>query len=178
MTNKINILQVVSRHFDTFRHFDSRKLRGRDIALFFGIPLALSLCSAKYSYAFSDTTISNLLNVEALLSGLLLNLLVLVYSLKEKTPKTNVEVEGWEDLQIKHRVVNEVYFNVAFSTLSAFIMLIFTVLHSFFVNLTLGGFVINAHLIDPIIIFLGLNLILNFLMIIKRISVLFCCEGD
>lgn len=178
MTNKINIFQVVSRHFDTFRDFDSRALNIRDLLLFFGIPFLFSLCSAKYAYIFSDSTISNLLNVEALLSGLLLNLLVLVYSLKEKTPKTDVNIEGWEDLQLKHMVVNEVYFNVAFSTLSAFLMLIFTVLHSFFIGISFSSFSLNAHLIDPIIVFLGLNLVLNFLMIIKRISVLFCCEGD
>ncbi|QYK02793.1 hypothetical protein [Shewanella psychrotolerans] len=177
MTSKVNINQVIRRHFDTFKDKEMH-YKPVDLFLFFGIPGILSLTACFYSYEFTQAVISNLINIEALLSGLLLNLLVLVYSLKERTPKVNVEVEGWKELQLKHQVVNEVFFNVAFSTLTGFIMLILTVLHNFADGISIKGVYLNGNVIDPLIIFFGFNLILNFMMIIKRISALFCNEGD
>ncbi|WP_338728297.1 hypothetical protein V8687_10250 [Shewanella baltica] len=173
---KINIFLVIRRHFDSFKEHDSDKYIKLDLIVFFGVPLLMAIIAAKFGFTFSTNAVGSLLNVGALLSGLLLNLLVLVYSLKEKTPKVNVEVDGWKELQLKHRVVNEVYFNVAFSTLTAFAMLILTVVHS-----CGADFVEMANylqMLDSVIIFLGINLIFTFLMIIKRISLLFCAEGD
>ncbi|WP_420788916.1 hypothetical protein ACOI2Q_15460 [Shewanella algae] len=173
---KINILLVLRRHFDSFKDQAADRYNKFDLLVFFGVPLLISAIAAHFEFSFSVNAVGSLLNVGALLSGLLLNLLVLVYTLKEKTPKVDVKVNGWEDLQLKHRVVNEVYFNVAFSTLTAFAMLILMVLHSCFADFdTLSSYM---YIFDSIIIFLGVNLVFTFLMIVKRISLLYCTEGD
>ena len=84
----------------------------------------------------------------------------------------------------------ELYYNISASVLIAFCLLILSLTHNLLFNLPapfdvdIFGWVsfsipsLNGNIVDPLLIFLGLNLVLTFLMIIKRTYLLLVTDSD
>ena len=174
MSSKINIFGIIEGHIWTFKDKRDSKLSLIDIALFFILPIAAALFSGYHAYELSKEVVSNIVTAGVLLSGLLLNLIVLVYNLKEKLPKVDSSDPNHQKVQLKHSVLKELYFNISYATIISFLMLLCAIAHNLLVSINLTNDAgvptssVNGSVVDPILIFLGLNLILSFFMIIKR----------
>ena len=174
MSSKINILGIIKGHIWTLRDRRTDTASKTDLLLFYMLPLFVAIFAGCQSFLLSKDVVSNIVTTGVLLSGLLLNLIVLVYSLKEKLPKVDVKDPKHIQVQLKHSVLIELYYNIAYSTLVSFFMLIASIAHNlldkvkFSNSPDVSSEFINSLITDPIIIFLSINLIFSFLMIIKR----------
>ena len=161
----------------------SNSLNGKmyflDLFTFYLLPLFVSLLCLWARMDFSDKVIEIFVNSSAIFTGLLLNLLILVYDQKTRLPKVDSKTPDWEKNQSKHTLIKELYFNISYSTLISLFILIFSVIHMCLLDtkpielnfkfLYVGAFDITTWTTSPVLIFLSLNLVLTILMIIKRI---------
>lgn len=174
MSSKVNIIGIIKGHMWTFRDRRSDKVSILDLILFFAIPLVVAVISGQYKYLLSKEVVSNLVTAGVLLSGLLLNLIVLVYNLKEKLPKVDSKDPNHVQVQLKHSVLVELYYNISYATIVSFLMLLVAIGHNMLDKIKFDNTqgvqsdFINGVITDPILIFLSLNLVLSFFMIIKR----------
>ena len=178
MSSKISIKEIIKGHLFTLKDADTGNISISDWLTFILLPIIFALLACWKGFMLPKEVVSNIVTVGVLLSALLLNLLVLIYGIKNKIPKVNIKDPLHKEHQSKHTLLDELYYNVSTATLVAFILLILSIAHSLFINKDFfyTTVSINSCLIDPFIIFLGFNLVFTFLMIIKRTYLLLVSE--
>lgn len=178
MSSKISISEIISGHIFTLKDANTGKISKTDWTLFIFLPLIVAGFACYHQFILPKDVVSNVVTVGVLLSGLLLNLLVLIYGIKNKIPKVDLKDPLYKENQAKHNLLDELYYNVTTATLGAFLLLLLAIANSLFIgkNFYFTVFSINAYLTDPLIIFFGLNLVITFLMIIKRTYLLLVSE--
>lgn len=176
MSSKINVSKIIKGHLLTLKDASTGKISAWDLFLFILFPFLVAGVSSYHKFELPPTVVANLLTIGVLLSALLLNLLVIVYTLKDRLPNVDNSKDGWESLQLKHSMMNELYYNISASVITSFFILIFSLVHNLVLLITVPIKVtqtfeitsLNGLLVDPVLAFLTVNLILSFLMIIKR----------
>jgi hypothetical protein len=178
MKAKINICSALICHFSTLKDHKTQHLLVGDILTFFVFPIVIATAAAILGFDFDKDVINVFVTASAIFTGLLLNLLVLVYDQKAKLPRVNVENSGWEKLELKHTLLTELYYNISYSTFVALLLLVLAVVHLnlatsiWSLNVPKHGIVlidISSFITTPLIIFFGLSLFLTILMVLKRI---------
>lgn len=162
MLEKIDVREIVRRHIETLRDA-SRQGEGLswpDVALFFGVPALVPMAFFLFSkkQVFTEGGVSLLVNLIAILTGFLLNVLVLIVGQQDKTHPDRGDLR---------RALEEVHHNVAFAVLVGVVSL---------VPLALVG-LDNLQRLVPAVLFsliaLGLYLVgiffLTMLMVMKRV---------
>ena len=188
MSSKINNLNVLSGHLSTLRNLKTGKISKTDITTFYIIPLLIAICLAYNSVGLSKEIVTILVTAGALFTGLLLNLLILVYDQKGKLPKVNSDDDNWNEIQTRHTVLNELYYNISYSTLLSLLLVPFSVIYLMVKDLnipitidalSLPNITINVSMfvISPILVLIGINLVLTIMMVIKRIYILLTTES-
>src|ERR1035441_7634282 len=117
LLNKIDVTPILRAHFATLR--DNRfeqVVSFPDLFVFFGFPLSVALTVQLIGFHFRIDAVNGFLYVFSILTGLLLNLLVLVITLaaNNSMPQTN---SGKRTLLIK-----EIFANLCFSVLVAVVV--------------------------------------------------------
>jgi hypothetical protein len=183
MSNKINIFGIVIRHFSTLRNVGSDKLSISDISTFYIFPLFVSIIFIYFSIDLSKDLVNIIVTAGSIFTGLLLNLLILVYDQKSKLGKIDSDKSDWKIIQTRHNILRETYFNIAYSTILSLLLVFISILQIIFFSSKIGipifdivNFDISMCIISPVIIFIGMNLVLTLLMIIKRIFMLLTTE--
>lgn len=184
MSSKINISNIWAGHLSTLCDDTTGRTSKIDIITFYITPALVAILIGYYSVSLSSETIGLIVTIGAILTGLLLNLLILVYDQKKNLPKVDQNSNNWQKTQLRHTVIEQLYYNIAYSTLISLFLVIISVIHSLSANITLPvsiksfSFTIipNLQITTPILFFLGINLILTILMIIKRIYQLLITE--
>jgi len=166
MSNKISIFEIFKGNYKTLYDVNTSKYSYIDIATFYILPLCVALLCGYFKYEFSDKLTGHIINASALLSGLLLNLLILIFGLKDKLPSIKLGDDAYKKNIIKKRIMKELYFNVSSASLTSFFILSFSISNTLLVGSTFEN--INVVIINPIIAFLGVHLLVSFLMITKR----------
>lgn len=171
--DKIDIRRIVTGHVASMRNFATDKLSVSDLALFFGMPLVAAAVAVYLGWGFYVDALNALLAAFAIFAGLLLNLLLLIYTFSTNAsyPTTLAKTRS--------RFVKELHDNIAFAVLVS-------------VLIVMAAFVGVAELKmkDPqnpghtgsllsfVLVFLTANFVLTLLMILKRIHVLLSNEID
>lgn len=181
MSSKINIFYLIKGHLNTLRSADNHRISWGDIATFFIVPAVIAYLIVIIGLGINKDLISILVNFSAIITALLLSVLVLVYEqsnkLKDKLPENRSALDA-----AKEKLLDDIYYNICYSILSGALLIAFC----FIISLSYSriGFlfdsetVINAllfikkYLIIPFIIFLFIHLLLNIIMIVKRMHVL------
>lgn len=178
MSSKISIKEIIKGHFYTLKDANTGNVSFFDWLTFIVFPIIIAMLACYKGFVLPKEVVSNIVTVGVLLSALLLNLLVLIYGIKNKIPKVDIKDPLHEEHQSKHNLLDELYYNVSTATLVAFILLILSIAHSLFTGKTFlyTEVIINSSFVDPLIIFLGFNLVFTFLMIIKRTYLLLVSE--
>ncbi|MFI7518955.1 hypothetical protein [Micromonospora globbae] len=109
---KASVLPIIRDHFDTMRDARSGKIRVSDLAFFYGIPLLVGV--AAYVFSWGVKGIDNLLAALSILTGLLFNLLVLLFDTAARF-KGRPGAEANAENKHKYRLIHELQANITYT---------------------------------------------------------------
>ena len=183
MSSKINIISIIKGHLSTLIDASTSKYSKIDFGTFYIAPMFAAILGIYVGLDFSKDATNLLVTAGAIFTGLLLNLLILVYDQKSKLPNVDASNENWKEVQVRHTTLKELYYNISYSTLLSLIMVFISILHLFIVDKSVNIDIKFCTITDvsvvttsPIMVFLGINLLLTIVMIIKRIYALLSSE--
>jgi len=163
--NKVDIRLILSGHFATLR--DNRvvgKTSVQDLLLFFGVPAVLGIGLTWYGFRFRVDAVNGFLNVFAILTGLLLNMLVLVFTLSTTAGQPDVEKNK------RRTLLKEIFANLCFAVLVSIAVVCIAVVALSYMRSQPGAttgigatFSLSA---------LTANFVLTLLMVMKRMFIL------
>ncbi|WP_436979996.1 hypothetical protein [Streptomyces sp. enrichment culture] len=111
----IDLVPIVKDHFQTLRsHADNRILWG-EVAFFLGVPILLGATGAYLDWNISG--VGNILAAFAILSGLLFNLLVLLFDVATKA----LEAQGNNFQNVRLKLAKHLQANVTYALLVALV---------------------------------------------------------
>ncbi len=90
--NKINVLPVIARHLETLSDYGEDKRSWSDYLLFLVLPAIGGVVLAWLGFGFRTDAVNGFLNAFSIFTGLLLNVLFLVFTLTSATSPLNVDV--------------------------------------------------------------------------------------
>lgn len=176
-----------------------------DSATFILIPLSLSIVGFIFDVSLSDNAISLAVNFGAIFTALLLSVLVLVYEqesklrdkeksymkeIKERNDKEEKgEGEGEGDIvdysfvdpnfKSKLSLMSCLYLNISYCIIVSILLVAFSATSLIIKSVKIKGDLItdlNSMIFNPLIIFLLSHIIINILMVVKRMYVLLTTE--
>jgi hypothetical protein len=169
--NKINVFRIIKCHFETLRDHSTGKLSWADVAFFFLLPLAAALIGWHYGWGLYVDALNALIGAFTIFAGLLLNLLILIYTFSAATSHSNVLA------RTKTRFVKELHDNIAFSVLVSISIVIATLVGVAQLKMKdPQNPVHTGPILTFILIYLTANFVLTLLMILKRIHILLSIE--
>ncbi len=171
MFAKINILQILRDHWKTLTDGGSNQPSPSDIFVFFVIPIILGITLPCFGILLSDTSVPILLASFSILTGLLFNILVLLFDLirKENTSVTT-DPAIKAAVQTRLKVLHDTFANISYSVLVGILLAI----------LCLGGLLDFGFVrkVISVAVFAGAtNFVLTLLMVLKRIHALLSEEA-
>ncbi|NTX78282.1 hypothetical protein FCL49_05095 [Serratia proteamaculans] len=193
MSNKINILCIVTAHFNTLRDIGSNKISKSDCVTFVILPILISVFSAYNNFNLNKDLDSLLVNFGAIFTALLLSVIVLIYDQENRTiekVRDNSESIGVVTNR-KLSLLKELYHNISYAILCSLILVVLTFIHSTLdpitpkvleeslvvvdykiwkLNLDFSFiFTWATKIITPLIILVTTNIVLTIIMIVKRL---------
>jgi len=169
--SKIDVSLILSAHIRTLR--DNRfgdRLCIADLIVFFAIPSLLGAALVGFRFGFRTDAVSGFLNAFAILTGLLLNLLVLVFTLASAAAPLNM------DIRKRKILLTEIFSNVCFCLLVAIAVVCVAVVALSYMRSNPGA--VTGKGATFLLGFLTANFVLTILMVIKRMFVLLTKEID
>jgi hypothetical protein len=183
MSSKINIFGVIKGHLSTLIDAKTSKISLLDITTFYLFPITLAVACSYLHIDFSKEATNLLVTAGALFTGLLLNLLILVYDQKSKLAPVDSDLPNWSKIQVRHTVLKELYYNISYSTFMSVMIVVLAIVHLFIIDKVIkiptslsSSIDISCITTSPALMFIGINLVLTILMIIKRIYTLLSSE--
>lgn len=192
MSSKINICEVLTGHFRTLRDADTKKISKWDVFTFIALPFIIAVLFSYIGNGITKDLISLLVNFSAILTALLLSVLVLVYDQESKIRQKKDTDTFYES---KKTLLTELYYNICYSILCGVLLVVLCFIVSLFLvdkngyfycetyvffmekpNITLH-FNLLSFILIPLVIFFCVHLILNIVMIVKRMHALLTLES-
>jgi len=190
MSAKINVWSVLRGHLATMRHHTEDRVSIVDLTVFFVCPAVVAVVVYLARLPFTDGLVSALVNASAILLGLLLNLLVLMFDQKSKAadlldkltapqpaPSRNrpalppPPVDRINRLRLRATVISESVANISFSVLLCISSLVSLLAFS------MRGGALPVDRVESFAyafnVFIWITVSLTILMVIKRVFVLF-----
>jgi hypothetical protein len=169
--SKVDIRSIVRGHLLTLRdnRFGDAVSYG-DLAIFFGLPVVFGLGILFYRFSFRIDAVNGFLNVFSILTGLLLNLLVLVISLAAGKPSQSFNQAR------RLRLIKEIFANISFAVIVA-VLVVCTALGALSYMRSVTGAttgIVATFLLSS----LTMNFVLTLLMVLKRMYILLDKELD
>lgn len=174
MSKKIDIRDIIKNHIKTLYDYSTSKISIIDISVFFILPLLLSVLLVFLFYYKNteidfikklDTTINTTVTVYSIFTGLLLNLLVLVFDIKSRTTLTSKT----------KAILKETFHNISYSIVISIFALIIALFLKISITEICYGISIS-HLLLGVLFYLSINFGLTLLMILKRVYNLLSVE--
>ncbi|HEX9221987.1 MAG TPA: hypothetical protein VF860_01520 [Candidatus Acidoferrales bacterium] len=165
---KINISRIVAAQVRTLRNNATQTYSVFDLVLFFVFPILLGVAGAYYGWKFNGEALNALLAAFSIFAGLLLNLLILVYTLSSQTEHPPVLAKA------RLGLVKELHDNIAYSILVSIVIVVVSMVAVAHLNMheKQGEPAFTARWVAGLIIFLTTNFVLTLLMILKRIYIM------
>jgi len=176
MSSKISVIEIVKNHFSTYE--DSGGHRSRlDWEVMVVVPFLAAVIFPLFNIGTTVSAYTNVVTVGAIFTGLLLNLLVLIYDQKTKLLAQNLKSgdEGYDFYETRKRVIDEVHYNISYSILLSLLSVVIATVASldikasFAIPGTVWTFRIEQWLFNFPLVFLLGHLVLTLLMILKRV---------
>jgi hypothetical protein len=163
MMSKINVLPLVLGHLNTLSDFSGHR-RWRDYVLFFGLPLAVGVLLVAIGFGFRIDAVNGFLYAFSIFSGLLLNVLVLVFTLASASPSLNV------DVRMRKEMLRQIFANICFSVFVSILVVCIAMVALSYMRSNSGATTGRGCTI--LLASLTINFVLTLLMIIKRMYAL------
>jgi hypothetical protein len=169
LLNKVNLFPILKAHFATLNDngVDAKFSLG-DYTLFFGLPAICGAIPLCLGFRFRIDAINGFLNVFAVLTGLLLNLLVLVVTLSTSTAPADVDPE------LRDQLVREVFANSCFAVIVAITVVCTALVALAYMRSTPGA--TSGPRATFGLVFLTANFVLTLAMVLKRMFLLLTRE--
>jgi hypothetical protein len=163
--NKINVLRIIRDHFGTLRDFQTGKLSGSDIFVFFVLPLGVASSGVYFHIAFSGDVLIAILTAFSIFAGLLLSLLLLVFSLTDRSdPQSTL-------YSVRKQLILELYDNISFAILTSIAVVSLTIIAGMRREAKVSDYH-TGPVMTSLLVFLMGNFILTILMVLKRMHAL------
>ncbi|MGY4043343.1 hypothetical protein [Aeromonas hydrophila] len=195
MSSKINIIGIVTKHYASLFERGNFLSHLVDCATFIFIPLSLSVLGFMLDVSLTDNAISLAVNFGAIFTALLLSVLVLVYEQESKLrdketaflKEQNDNAEGgmvdysFVDPHFKNKLslMKSLYLNISYCIIISILLVAFSATSLIIQSIKVKGdliVVVNSMIFNPLIIFLLSHIIVNILMVVKRMYVLLTTE--
>jgi hypothetical protein len=169
--DKANVLPILRAHLGTMSSYRTGKPLAGDYIFFFGIPCMMGGVLLWFRFGFRGDAVNGFLNAFAILTGLLLNLLVLVFTISVSTASSERA-----DVQLRRRVLKEIFTNVCYCIIVAVAATV--------TSLTALSYMASkpdaetGKIATFLLAFLTINFVFSLLMILKRMYKLIATEFD
>lgn len=151
---KIDIKDIIKKHFSTLKDFGANKKSFNDISIFFIMPIFIAI-PFTVNINLDDAKLGILVTVFTLFTGLLFNILAILLAF-----------DGKKNDKLDRRFMKEILYNVSFAIILSILVLIICILRfvefQVFFKLT----------IDLILYYLVIAFIITLVMILKRLFIL------
>lgn len=155
LTKKIRCLDLFKDTLLIFKDNRTKKIYSHDIIAFFVCPIAISIAIVVgFDFYFSCQIANTLLTTFSIIFTLLFGVLSLLTSSLDSENKT------------KSKISSEAFTAVSFCMFSSFCTLLFLIVYIILIEKILN--IVCFQILSAIIMSLGINMIMVFLMVIKR----------
>ncbi|MFF9701615.1 hypothetical protein [Streptomyces griseofuscus] len=158
MTTMIDLTPIAKDHFNSLRSHATGKIMWKQVAFFYGLPVLLASAGCSFSWKISG--VDNILAAFAILTGLLFNLLVLLFDVAAKAAEG---VGGTTDQNARLKLAKHLQANVTYALLVA---LVATTILGVCAGMDMDK--LNRWASGAVLLFLS-HFMLTLLMILKRI---------
>ena|SRR5579864_1004825 len=172
--DKINIFPIILRHIDTLRDHETGRRSLSDVGLFFGLPLLVSSVGFYWKWGLSVDALNAVLASFAIFAGLLLNLLILVYTFSTETNHPNALA------RVRVSVIRQLHDNIAYSVLVSTTVVVFALVAVARIKMNDGATtpIRSGPYMTFALVYLTMNFVLTLLMILKRIHLMLRMKLD
>ncbi len=168
--NKLNILPILKGHLNTLQDFRNSSLAIPDLLTFFGLPCIVGVVLVMLKFGFRVDAVSGFLNTFSILTGLLLNLLVLVFTLASAAAPMNM------DLRMRKIFLRQIFANICFSILISIAVVVTALISLAYMRSNQGA--VTGPAATFVLSSFTASFVLTLLMVIKRMYVLLGKELD
>jgi hypothetical protein len=121
MLERINIISIITDHFKTLKSLNQKSnwVNGKDLLLFIGLPLTISVLLTYKDYSFKEQ-LGNLITAISIFGGFLFNLLAIIYSQLDNIEK---DAENGKN-ELKKKFVKEIHSNISFCIVLSILIVI------------------------------------------------------
>jgi hypothetical protein len=159
---KGNILGIIVDHYKTFYNFRTKKISIIDYMLHLLLPI---LCSfflyEKLKVSFTSSLISLLITLLSIFAALLLNLLILIYTIKQKE----------NDESARNKLMKEISSNISYGIIISIVLLILLIVLAFILDKQFCPNTICIDILNLLTWFFLTQFFLVILMILKRVYI-------
>jgi hypothetical protein len=166
---KIDVGRIVIAHLKTLRDAGRSRINLFDLLLFYGFPIVLGVLCVWLKWKLSADVLNSLLTAYSIFAGLLLNLLLLVYTFSTQTVHPSALAKA------RTALVQELHDNIAYSILISIILVVMCMAGTAYLKMFDPPLFTNRW-VTAAIAFFTFNFVLTLLMILKRIYVLLNAE--
>lgn len=169
MFNKIDISKILKDHISTLTNFRTGQPYFPDFFLFFILPALLSYLIISFGILLDKDIVNILITALSVFTGLLFNLLLLVFDIVDKidTTKQKEDPETGRHKQELRVILREIYINISFCILLSMTTIIILLISFINIKFELYLKYLSFFVYYPLLIF-----ILTLFMVLKRIYIL------
>lgn len=162
--NKINVWRIIVGHFESLRDFGDPRVSLADVLFFFGVPLVVSAAGLLLGWRLYIDALNALLAAFAIFAGLLLNLLILIYTFSADSTHPSALA------RIRGLFVRELHNNISFSILLSIAIVVVALVAVAELKMQSAGTPESTGpVLTFLLVYLTSNFVLTLLMILKRI---------
>jgi hypothetical protein len=161
--SKFSVSSIIVDHYSTFRYYETKKVSVPDYVLYLGVPAGVFVASILGPLRASN--VADILAAVAILTGLVFNAVLLVADLSARAR----EIVGEPRRSQVIGLADQLRANITYAVLLGLLL-----------SLILGAIAMFTNDSKPIsnwltglVLFLGLQLLLTILMVLKRVRALF-----
>ena len=171
LLDKANILPILRAHMSTMSSLRTGKPLAADYIFFFGIPIVLGTGVIGFGFGFRVDAVTGFLNAFAILTGLLLNLLVLVFTISVSTAGSDRV-----DVKLRRRVLKEIFTNVCYCIIVAVLATVTSLVALSYMRSQAGA--VTGKVCTFLLTSVTSNFVFSLMMILKRMYKLISTEFD
>jgi hypothetical protein len=165
---KIDITRIIVAQVRTMRDNATQKYSTPDLLLFYGLPVLLAAGAVHYGWKFNADVLNALLAAFSIFAGLLLNLLILVYTFSSQTEHPAALTRN------RMALIKELHDNIAYSIVVSIFIVVVTMVTVAYLKMHEKPLEVafTGRWVTATVIFLTMNFVLALLMILKRIYIM------
>jgi hypothetical protein len=169
--DKADVLPIIKAHMATMSSARTGTPMLTDYLFFFGIPVILGAGLAATGFGFRVDAVAGFLNAFAILTGLLLNLLVLVFTISVTTSSSERA-----DVQTRRKVLKEIFTNVCYCIIVAVVATGTALIALSYMRSVSGAQ--TGSVATFVLCAVTMNFVFSLMMILKRMYKLISTEFD